>query len=159
MNHIWVISDTHLGHHNIIKYQENRKFNNIYEHDDYIIERIKEKVGKKDTLIHLGDVAFQRDKIAMFKEIKCLRKILIMGNHDTFPMELYLDTFDRVYGCFEKKGYIFTHIPVHPGQLISRYKGNIHGHLHHKDFLTPWHHNVCMDVMHDWPKKLMEIIT
>jgi calcineurin-like phosphoesterase family protein len=41
-----------------------------------------------------------------------------------------LKYFDDVRGAFYRDGLIFTHIPVHPENLVVRYFGNVHGHLH-----------------------------
>ena len=47
-------SDTHISHHNIIKYC-NRPFANAKEMDAEMIKRWNEKVKLDDTIYHLGD--------------------------------------------------------------------------------------------------------
>ena len=51
----FLISDTHIGHRNIIKY-DNRPFASLDEHDGKIIELWNSIVGKDDLVYHLGDV-------------------------------------------------------------------------------------------------------
>jgi calcineurin-like phosphoesterase family protein len=57
------------------------------------------------------------------------RKVLVPGNHEPPKMKKYFDLFDDVRGYVVKKGFIMSHIPIHPGSL-SRWKLNIHGHTH-----------------------------
>lgn len=78
----WLISDTHFGHHNIIKYC-GRPINN----NAIMWSNLFRSVGPEDTLIHGGDVCFATQKTAsiakeVFDWIPGKRKILIIGNHD-----------------------------------------------------------------------------
>lgn len=56
---IFVTSDIHFSHSNIIKYC-NRPFENIFEMDDYIIKKWNETVSYDDTIYILGDFMFSR---------------------------------------------------------------------------------------------------
>jgi calcineurin-like phosphoesterase family protein len=51
---IWLVSDTHFGHPNILQYC-NRSFLDITEHDDTLIANWNSVVAKTDTVYHLGD--------------------------------------------------------------------------------------------------------
>ena len=68
---IWLISDTHFGDEELRAGIPNRIS------DDDLVKLINSKVGKKDTLIHLGDVG----DINYIKQLRGY-KILICGNHD-----------------------------------------------------------------------------
>ncbi len=54
---IFLTSDTHFGHGRILELSH-RPFDSIEQHDDEIVRRWNEVVGPKDTVIHLGDVAW-----------------------------------------------------------------------------------------------------
>lgn len=125
----FVISDTHFGHKKILEFEPLlRPFASIEEHDETLVERWNDVVRHKDTVWHLGDVSFSKD-ISILGRLNG-RKMLVMGNHDTHPAEEYLKYFDKLIGAVRMHGYIFTHIPVHTREIASRFKGNIHGHLH-----------------------------
>jgi len=56
-------------------------------------------------------------------------KVLIKGNHDIEKLSAYTPYFKDVRACHQLDKFILTHIPIHP-QSLSRWKANIHGHLH-----------------------------
>ena len=102
------ISDPHLSHDNIIKF-ERTQFKTIKEHDDYIKNLITTNLHPNDTLYVLGDVGeMSRDNIQFWKNLKC-KTILIRGNHDTQKQKL-LQAFDIVspnHGHFYFYGYVY----------------------------------------------------
>lgn len=68
---VWIYSDPHFGDKELAACQPNRPS------DEEQIRLINSKVGRKDTIIFLGDI----------NDIECVRKIrgykvLVMGNHD-----------------------------------------------------------------------------
>jgi calcineurin-like phosphoesterase family protein len=137
MINTWFISDTHLGHSNILKYEpEARPFSTVEEMNEKIIENWNAVVKPNDIVFHLGDFAFGRNNIAMASRLNG-RKKLVMGNHDTYDYSLYTPYFERLYGAFYWKRCILTHIPVHPDNLGSRFLLNVHGHLHSKNIKYP----------------------
>lgn len=69
---LWVISDTHFGDADIRRGFPERPT------DSELVKRINSYVGRKDTLIILGDVG----DISYVKQLRAKYKILIMGNHD-----------------------------------------------------------------------------
>ena len=94
-----------------------------------MIQWYNELVEDQDRVYILGDIAFS--PALMRKAVSRLkgRKVLVPGNHEPPKMRKYFDLFDDVRGYVVKKGFIMSHIPIHPGSL-SRWKLNIHGHTH-----------------------------
>lgn len=94
-----------------------------------MIRWYNEMVDDQDRVYILGDVAFSpanmKNSVGRMKG----RKVLVPGNHEPPKMRKYFDLFDDVRGYVVKKGFIMSHIPIHPGSL-SRWKLNIHGHTH-----------------------------
>ena len=68
---VWVISDPHFGD------PESAAMRGDYPGDDALVKMINSKVGKKDTLVILGDVG----DVGFVKKLRGY-KVLIMGNHD-----------------------------------------------------------------------------
>ena len=77
---IWVISDTHFGHANILSYSD-RPFSNVTEMDEYMVTAWNETVKDGDIVYHLGDVYFSSVGAQNLPKLKG-RKRLVLGNHD-----------------------------------------------------------------------------
>jgi calcineurin-like phosphoesterase family protein len=167
MNRIFVISDTHFGHKKILEFEAvARPFATIEEHDRALVERWNTVVKPKDTVWHLGDVFFGKDGHKPLAELNGIKK-LVLGNHDHYPLEIYQQYFTKIFGAAQYDNCILTHVPVHPYQLESRYKLNIHGHLHSKQVMCQgsWSAQadsryVCVSVEHTRlaPKLMTEIL-
>lgn len=161
----YIISDTHFGHKNIIKYQKRPQ-----NSDELINDRWNNTVKKKDTILHLGDLT-----LGTFAEAKKHtenlqgRKFIILGNHDIHSESWYnrlkfavipsiLYTYiDENYRSFP---ILLTHEPV-LALPLGWY--NIHGHTHNTNpvtqkTLTRRHFNTCVEVLDYTPIKLKEIL-
>lgn len=129
MSNVYFIGDLHIDHKNAIRFRP--QFKTIEEHDDYICNRWEARVTKNDVVYVLGDVAFSVEALDRVGHLPG-RKILIRGNHDTFPLLRYALYFEEVYGLYTKKFsgvYAWlSHAPIHPKELRNRI--NIHGHVH-----------------------------
>lgn len=81
---IYLTSDLHLGHKNIIKHS-NRPFKTVQEMDEALIGNFNSKVKPDDTVYILGDFAFGDGLKKAEKYFKRLNgnKHLIIGNHDS----------------------------------------------------------------------------
>jgi len=170
---IWVVSDHHFGHHNILKFTNRYRIlsNDLEEAEEELIRRWNEVVPPNGVVFHLGDVAFT--KRGLSKLARCNgNKQLIMGNHDKFETSLYLEYFSKVHGCKfiqdSRKGIrsLLTHFPVEQRQVGPHDYGkrlvyNIHGHIHSPAQLiqSPWYKCMCVDTIpHYKPIRLMELV-
>lgn len=80
-------------------------FNNVPEHDEFMIDQWNSMISKRDKVYHLGDLSMN-----MYHGLACAKrlngtKILIAGNHDLCHpchhrggsvLRKYLDVFDYV---------------------------------------------------------------
>lgn len=134
MSKTWVYSDPHFYHNNIVKFTNYdgtkvRPWDCAEQMTEDMIEWYNELVDDGDRVYILGDVAFtNRNMHRAIGRMKG-RKVLVPGNHEPPKMRKYFDLFDDVRGYVVKKGFIMSHIPLHPSSL-SRWRLNIHGHLH-----------------------------
>lgn len=163
MSNIFLSSDLHLGHKNILVFTDEsgkpaRVFNDIDEHNEYIIQQHNKVVGVNDTWYCLGDVAMNKRYVPLISRMNG-KKHLIAGNHDTADAVEFLKYFDDVKGSRAIGEFIMTHIPVHPSQFYL-FKANIHGHLHSnrvtfpgifgKPMLDHRYYNVSMECLQDY---------
>jgi calcineurin-like phosphoesterase family protein len=142
-NRVFVTSDLHLGHKLV---SELRGFATVEEHDEHIIQNLRDAVRPQDTLWILGDLVFNKTaKWHLLSHIRGQVRI-VLGNHDKVTWQTrFPSNFQVLFGAaYGKHGTLLTHIPVHPGQK-DRFTLNIHGHLHDKVLPDPWYFNVCLE--------------
>jgi len=129
MNKIFLTSDHHFFHQNIIKYC-NRPFNSYQEMNEVMIKKWNEKVGKDDIVIHLGDFClFGKDKAKLIREKLNGEIILVMGNHDYENMKDI--GFIVVKGNLQIGNLILSHRPLLKEDIPKGFI-NVHGHIHDK---------------------------
>lgn len=138
MQKVFLISDTHFSHNNVIQY-EYRPFKDTDEMDNYMIENWNDTISENDLVFHLGDVILSGAKRAEEVLTKLNgRKILILGNHDHFSKTKWRKLGFEPYDRYIYKDYLLTHMPVDEIPLKVAVdngflKGNVHGHTHTKN--------------------------
>lgn len=133
---IWLSSDLHLGHANILTFTDNEgqrirpQFSNLDEMHDYIITQHNSVVRPGDHWYCVGDIAMNKTGLQLVKALNG-RKRIVLGNHDAdLPIKALLDAgFEKVFGCRKLSNLLLTHVPIHPSNF-GRFDGNIHGHIH-----------------------------
>lgn len=157
MPNVFLISDTHFGHSNIIKYC-GRPFQSAEEMDEALINNWNSVVSKEDKIYHLGDVGFKSfSKLAYIFSRLNGTKVLIKGNHDNFKLSQYSQLFKDVRGSHQLAGCLLTHIPIHPDSL-SRWSANIHGHIHTEVIKDSRYFNVSVENIGYTPIALENIL-
>jgi calcineurin-like phosphoesterase family protein len=143
---MYLISDLHFSHKNIIEY-ENRPFKDLDDMHKKIIKDWNTVIHKKDFVYILGDFSFGNQQ--MIKDVTSKlngRLYLIMGNHDSKrSYKWWLENgFEWVskYPIIYEDFYILSHKPI-PNLSSGFY--NIHGHLHSKQTADNNHFNVSLD--------------
>ena len=154
-NKVWIISDHHFHHKNILKY-EDRPFNTIEEMNEKMIENWNSVINDSNKVFHLGDFCFsnKEDTKSIIDKLNGYI-ILIKGNHDRkHSTKWLLETgFDEVYSypIIYCQDYILSHEPI-DFRLLKGFK-NIHGHIHspkreleYPDVNKDSYINVCVEV-------------
>lgn len=130
-NQIWLISDTHFYHRNIIKYCS-RPFKDIEEMNETIINNWNKTVKPHDTVYMLGDFALTAaEKIIEIGNRLEGRKTLLIGNHDGASMKTYYEAgfeFISKHPLLIEEFFLLSHYPQYV-QSNGVYV-NIFGHIH-----------------------------
>lgn len=142
---IWVTSDLHFNHPGILKMSRSQ-FSAVEEHNEYIIKKYNEKVGKDDLVYILGDIGFSPLKqLAPLIQRLNGRKILIRGNHDRGTTGEYIAMgFIEVYDhpVYFSNEIILSHEPCMEA-YNNPYVFNIHGHTHLRSLILDNYINIC----------------
>lgn len=160
---IFLVSDTHFGHENMILFMANDKrrvryqFNSAYHCDEEMIARWNRVVKPQDHVYHLGDVAMKREHLQTVKRLNG-KKRLVLGNHDVYDMKSYKEVgFEKIFGSRRLDGWLLTHIPVHPDSIAEKLKGNVHGHIHRQPTFPGKYVNVSVEVINYTPIALEDL--
>jgi len=158
MAEVFVISYTHLGHENILKFKKDghplRPFKSLTEMHVAIIDNWNHVVTPRDKIYHLGDVAFSKSGLHLLHMMNG-KKRLVRGNHDLYKISLYLEYFQEVYGVKQINGLWLTHIPM-AWECVrgERVKMNVHGHLHANVIPRPKYFSACVEQINYTPVSL-----
>jgi len=161
---IWVISDTHFQHSNMLNFLDpngvpfrGHRFTNQKECDELMIHNWNENIKINDHVWHLGDVFFgDKERFCNLWPRLMGHKRLIVGNHDDIRFLSEKNPMTKTW-FFEKielwrnwghYDMVMTHIPM---QLESTFEGrrstfNVHGHIHNNRSPTLRHYNACVEV-------------
>ena len=158
---VLVWSDLHLGHENIIEYQD-RPFADAAEMDPALWRAWEKAATAGDQLLVVGDLAMGPALCdATWERVAALpggHHTLVVGNHDlTGQGELRVRGVDTVCTVLVDDGnppLIYTHFPL---QEVPEGHVNVHGHQHASPArLTP-HINVSVEQVDYRPVRLDRI--
>ena len=160
MSDIFVISDTHFFHENILRFDGGRgeacgfspSFSSVDEMNEYMIDRWNSVVKPGDKVYHLGDVAMgprYRQELGSLMSRLNGSKRLIVGNHDEIDFLANKGWFKKImlWRNFKEYNIILTHLPLHEQSMAERWGGkvvNVHGHIHRKP--APSERHICVSV-------------
>ena len=144
---IFFISDLHIGHKNVIKF-DGRPFADVDEMHLEMIKRWNSVVGDEDIVYYLGDLAFCRDETTKWFIHSIKGKInFILGNHDKMKDIVKFDRWENIHeygteiGILDKDslesrgsgGYqkiIMAHYPILSWNKSHYGSWMLHGHCH-----------------------------
>ena len=148
----WVISDTHLGHANILEYCPWRRTwaRDLAEHDAAIIAAWRAVVHADDWVLHLGDFSLgPKERLGELRALLPGRIILVRGNHDRSLTAMRQAGFDLVLSAvrIEEHGqqWIGRHNPAaFPITDARSTKRLLHGHSHGNGYRDDIHPDIRM---------------
>lgn len=166
MRNIFIISDTHFGHENILKFVDDkneplRVFHDVHQMNEHMVECWNKTVKEGDIVYHLGDVYFGKGH-EMLGRLNG-RKRLILGNHDNGKSEHLQKHFQKIlmWKDFKEFDCILSHVPMHESALYKR-KYNLHGHVHkgqHRGLIADKRYiNCCVEVMNYIPIHIEQLV-
>jgi calcineurin-like phosphoesterase family protein len=169
---IFIISDTHFNHGNILQFLNadgsmvRPGFTDVEDMNETIIHNWNSVVSPVDHVYHLGDVYFGKNKNSASNRNILSRlngkKRLILGNHDEAKDPILHEFFEKImmWRMFPEIGALLTHVPVHESTLgEKRFEGkpmiNLHGHIHNNDAPSSLHVN-CSVERQDYKPRLID---
>lgn len=178
---IYLTSDEHYGHNNIIAYC-NRPFANVEEMNASLISNHNDVVGQDDIVYHLGDFCMNEKLVpTVLKQLNGTH-YLVAGNHDRcHPVnKKWLAAKERYLlygfaGVYQELfnfggGFILNHMPYsapndasrehHYNKYRSEDRGSwlLHGHVHNAWTTKDRMINVGVDVWDYKPVRLEALI-
>jgi len=161
---IWVISDTHFNHSNMLKFLDKdnkpvRVFSSVEEMNEKMVNNWNSVVSPGDKVYHLGDV-FMGSEDWFKRHWPRLngRKRLVVGNHDNIKFLASGGFFDKVemWRVFKDFGIVLTHVPIHTDSF-RKVKINVHGHIHEKQSPDGPYKCVCVEQTNYTPVNIEEL--
>lgn len=142
MKNIWLTSDQHFQHANILTFKGSDgnlirpEFYDVDHMDVMLIDAWNSVVKPEDHVYCLGDIALgNKDRWPKIFDRLQGHKRLVLGNHDTSDVRRYQPWFEKImsWRMFGDMGapFVATHAPLHPSSFNTRKCVlNVHGHLH-----------------------------
>lgn len=144
---VFVISDQHLFHENILKFKApdgvnlmRPGFDSIEHMHEVIVQRHNAVVeSTSDKVYFLGDVTMKYGEPfrLLMGRLKG-RKRLVLGNHDKIKGTNLANAFEKItlWKTFGE-GFVFSHVPLRAESFPGKAILNVHGHVHLKTLMTP----------------------
>ena len=169
MPNIWVTSDTHFSHANILNFRDSngfkvRPFDSVDEMNQTMIDNWNSVVKPGDKVYHLGDVFFgpKDDFKSLWPKLNGSKR-LIVGNHDDIKFLSSGGFFQKVqmWRIFRDWNITMSHVPMHSSCFYD-YKNdkptlNVHGHIHQNASPPGPYHCVCVEQTNYTPVNIEEL--
>jgi calcineurin-like phosphoesterase family protein len=161
---VWLISDTHFDHANIIRYCD-RPFRSAHEMNQTLLQNWNDTVAPDDIVYFLGDMSFGRQSREAEYWLDRLngKKIFIRGSHDRrrgIEGDSLLKVADRQIIQVEDTPFMLIHDALCPA--VDGWDGwIIHGHNHHRRPFVNYEDrrvNVSVEAIGYKPISLYEIL-
>jgi calcineurin-like phosphoesterase family protein len=123
---IWFVSDTHFCHNKDFLWG-GRGFNNVEDHDKFIISKWNEYISKDDIVFHLGDFMLNGsiEKLKSYLEQLTGNINLIWGNHNGYIYPYYKNLIKFYFPHLKGEIYPFQYDDAGAGNTIN-FLGSYH---------------------------------
>ena len=165
---IYFISDTHFGHKGSLAWPNGkaRKFKDINEMNQTIIDNWNSIVKPEDIVYHLGDFAYKTSVSTIKHIFKSLNGtiILLKGNHDgqTLKANKQQPRFESVNDILEieynNKLFILCHYPIESWRNKNKGSIHLHGHTHGNSQFIHNRLDVAVEVINYTPISIEEVL-
>ena len=133
---VWLTSDTHYGHANIIEYSK-RPYQSVQGMNESLIANYNSVVRPGDLVYHLGDFGFADEK-SLDEILRRLNgdKFLIWGNHDKTLRNSarlqghFVKCLDYLEISVDKTRIVLCHYPMLSWNRMAHGSIMAHGHCH-----------------------------
>lgn len=135
MGNIFMTSDCHYGHKNIIRFC-NRPFKDVVEMRESLIKNWNDRVTYQDSVYVLGDFSFEKNDEDTSNILNRLngQKFLVLGNHDNHLKSKSLSKFSWVKNYYELRDgdnkLVLFHFPISVWNKGHHGSYHLHGHVH-----------------------------
>ena len=176
---IWVVSDTHFFHENVLKFTDSKtglrvrpEFDTVEQMDECMMDNWNSVVKQGDIVYHLGDVFIgNKEKFkTMWPKLKGSKR-LIVGNHDDVKFLASGGFFQKVamWRMFPEFGLMLSHAPLHDSSLLRLFDRNgtypddaemllnVHGHTHSNGSPPGPYRSVCVELTGYKPVNIEEL--
>jgi len=137
MNDIFIGSDHHIGHRNILNFcPSSRPFETVEEMDNAIIERHNSLVKPEDEMYFLGDFSFSSvDRTCEVLAQMNGNKTYLFGNHCRVMKDHKISKYFKQMQKYmeikvDNKDIILFHFPILEWNKCHRGSYHFFGHLH-----------------------------
>ena len=172
---IWLVSDTHFFHTNILKFTDEEgnlirgsRFSSVEEMNQCMMDNWNSVVKPGDKVYHLGDVFMgAKEDFQKFWPKLNGKKNLIVGNQDDIKWLAQKEFFSKIYmwRMFTEFGLLLSHVPIHesglrrgsPTDENAPMLLNVHGHIHQNPSPTKHHRCVCVEQIDYTPINIEEL--
>lgn len=138
MENLFLTSDHHFNHKNIIKYC-NRPFSSVEEMNEALIENWNKVVKPLDSVYYLGDFSFgsYEQTLPIFNRLNGVKTMVAIGNHDAgnvkrLPWNSQITKY--TYLPYKAEHHYLSHYPtdVMVEADVKKFKPKyyFHGHCH-----------------------------
>jgi calcineurin-like phosphoesterase family protein len=145
---LFFISDFHVGHENVIRF-DGRPFENVGEMHEALISNWNRVVGDEDIVFYLGDLSMRChiSTVKWFVEQLNGKIHFLMGNHDKYREIRNLGRFEKIWGDDDVQGagkiqvrdetvkggwqhIEMSHYPILSWNKHHHSAWHLHGHCH-----------------------------